>query len=139
MTEPRHVSLEEVRTALRTLVQERPNFVYAAPDGEHCVYAVEEGGVNGAPTSLAPSCGVGYVLFRLDPKLLELAHVVDPSPDNDRYTGVAAIHLVPEVGEKVDVIFEPAAVRLLNWFQGYQDSGLIYRAALEAAEREMKR
>lgn len=101
-----------------------------------CTYAVEEGG------QLVPSCGVGQVLFRVDPELLALAHHYDPGVGG-RWTGLRAMPLLsdddyyysysmpPRIRERV--LVDGRAAHLLDSFQRRQDLRVPYGLALDEA------
>jgi hypothetical protein len=117
------VDATKVMDTLRTVVAERPDYVYEAPeelvtDGASCFY------VHGD----APGCLVGQVLNRLGV----------PLTDMERYEGTGAYSLLPHV---VELTGDPDAAddvaTALTEAQYQQDQGVTWSKALELATRRI--
>jgi hypothetical protein len=119
------VSAVDVLETLRTVVAERPDYVYAAPADQDdtrasCFY------VHGAGEDAQPGCLVGHVLYRHGVSLDDLA----------AHEGAGAHDVTTAL---VDLMGEPDAVRetlgALLEAQGQQDDGATWGEALAEATR----
>lgn len=117
-------TLDEVRQIAADLIDRySPDFTYQK-DGDHCVYYRESG---------APSCFVGHVIDLWgEPFVIETAKWADAIQRKDQ-GGKSAAQVLGRGGCDI----EPIAVRYLDAFQDWQDSGFTWGEAMLHAEHEV--